>query len=336
MHLPAEDRVRLRWASLLHDVGKMAVPATVLNKADPLEDHEWHTLRQHPIEGAKLTVALAPWLGEWAATIEQHHERWDGKGYPHGLAGTQIHQGARIVAVADSYEVMTATRAYKKPVSPAVARRRLAADAGAQFDPDVVRAFLNISLGRLRMAAGPLTWLAQIPFLRPVAALSRGPVPVALGGTLAAAVVSLALPSTATPSPHVAQAHHPAPQVLGLVATPTAPIELARSLPPASAPAAPSATPASRSGATPPVSGDPPPLATVGSPAPAPVPTPPPTGPVPEPPPSAPEPQPTPTSLVLVTVHVGDPVDTELAAAVGEPDALPVPVEPVEVHLSVP
>jgi putative nucleotidyltransferase with HDIG domain len=338
LHLPAEDRVRLRWASLLHDVGKMAVPAGLLNKSDPLDDAEWHTLRQHPIEGARLTAALAPWLGEWAATIAQHHERWDGGGYPNGLAGTQIHRGARIVAVADAYEVMTATRAYKKPVSTAEARRRLAADAGQQFDPEVVRAFLNVSLGRLRLAAGPLTWLAQTPFLRPIAAVARGPVPVALGGTLAAAVVTLALPAVAPPRATPVAQPRSTPHVLGLevVAPPSAPIELARSVPAprvvAALAPAPAPVPPPSPGAIPPVPGDPPPLATVGSPAPEPAPTPPPTGSVPDPPPPAPEPQPTPTSLVLVTVQVGDPVDAELAAAVGDPALLPVP--PVAVQLS--
>src|SRR5205807_6636725 len=96
---------------------------------------------------------------------EQHHERWDGSGYPAGLAGEEICLGARIVAVADAYEVMIATRAYKRPINPAAARTELTAWAGQQFDPAVVRAFLNVSLGKVRAVAGPLSVLAQLPLI---------------------------------------------------------------------------------------------------------------------------------------------------------------------------
>src|SRR5207248_9937661 len=107
-------------------------------------------LHSVPEEGAKLAAPLRAWLGEWADTIEQHHERWDGLGYPHGLRGEQISRGARIVAVADSFEVMTATRSYKRPMDVKAARQELTDGAGTQFDPAMVRAFLNISLGRMR------------------------------------------------------------------------------------------------------------------------------------------------------------------------------------------
>jgi putative nucleotidyltransferase with HDIG domain len=163
--LPEPDRNRLRWAALLHDVGKLHVSTTILNKPGKPTEEEWEELKRHPADGARITRSLRGWLGEWAPAIEQHHERWDGSGYPAGLAGEGICLGARIVAVADAYEVMTATRAYKRPINPGAARTELTKWADRQFDPVVVRAFLNISLGRLRTVAGPLSVLAQIPLI---------------------------------------------------------------------------------------------------------------------------------------------------------------------------
>jgi putative nucleotidyltransferase with HDIG domain len=342
MRLPAEDRVRLRWASLLHDVGKMAVPADLLNKTGPLDDHDWDTLRRHPAEGAKLTVSLAPFLGGWSAAIEQHHERWDGGGYPQGLAGTDVHLGARIVAVADAYEVMTATRAYKKPISGAEARQRLAADAGRQFDPEVVRAFLNISLGRLRFAAGPIAWLAQTPFLRPVGVLARGPVPMALGGALAAAVFALTLPAIdPVRVPASAETAAARPPRVGLEISRTSPSVAPSPSPDAAAPdavvAAAVFVPAPSSSPGPPTTpGGPPPLATVGPPASEPAPAPPPPGVPVEPAPAPePQPQPAPTALVLVSVRVGDPVDAGVVVGAGDPSTLPVPVPPVQAAIEI-
>jgi putative nucleotidyltransferase with HDIG domain len=166
MHLPQQDRDRLRWAALLHDVGKLEVPRSVLNKAGPLEPGELEIVRRHPEEGARLTSPLHEWLGDWAAAIEQHHERWDGRGYPYGFTESEIALGARIIAVADVYETMTASRPYHRPKTPARARQELVHCAGSQFDPAIVRTFLDVSTGRLRAASGRLSWLAQNPLVR--------------------------------------------------------------------------------------------------------------------------------------------------------------------------
>jgi hypothetical protein len=163
--LSEDDRDRLRWASLLHDVGKLRVPARVLNKPSKPDEREWELLQGHPAAGARIAAPLMPWLGEWGPTIEQHHERYDGAGYPNRLSGERICLGARIVSVADSFEVMTAARSYKKPMSVAAARGELTRCAGSQFDPDVVRSLLEVSIGTLWWTTGPAAWIASTPIL---------------------------------------------------------------------------------------------------------------------------------------------------------------------------
>jgi putative nucleotidyltransferase with HDIG domain len=165
LQLAPEDRDRLRWGALLHDIGKLHVSGKILNKAGKPEPREWEALKLHPEEGARLAGPLLPWLGIWGRVIVEHHERYDGGGYPHGLSGDEISLGGRMVTLTDSFETMTAARSYKKPMTASAAREELARCAGSQFDPALVRAFLNVSLGRLRWTIGPMAWLAQIPFL---------------------------------------------------------------------------------------------------------------------------------------------------------------------------
>jgi len=211
LRLPQADRDRLRWAALLHDVGKLEVPARLLDKPGKPTQAEWETLRRHPEVGARMVAPLRAWLGPWAAAVEEHHERWDGGGYPRGMAGQEIGLAARIVAVADVFEVMTAPRAYRRPVNAEAARAELARCAGSQLDPVVVRAFLNVSLGKLRVAMGPLSWLAQIPFvgvlprLEGVAAAGRAAATVAgtATGVGALALIGVVGPPTADGPAHV-------------------------------------------------------------------------------------------------------------------------------------
>ena len=287
MEIPEEDVDRLRWAALLHDVGKIAVHPDVLNDPGRPSEEAWELLRTHPLEGARITAPLRPWLGHWSLAIEQHHERWDGGGYPHGIAGEELSLGARVVAVADAYDVMTAARAYKQPLPAEQAREELARHAGSQFDPAVVRAFLAIPLNRLRWAVGPFSWFVSTPFGRPFQALSSGAGAVAAAAV--AAVVGAAgygLPDPAPPQaselagsvdagPAVAEAPRAGPTPAP-VAEPT-PAPVATSTPAASPapvgtpPTAPAPAPPSSASAVPPPA-PPPPAPAPPSAAPAPVP----------------------------------------------------------------
>ena len=165
MNLAEADRDRLTWAALVHDIGKLHVPARLLNKPDKPTVTEWQLLKTHPERGAAITAPMSDWLGPWADAVLQHHERYDGAGYPRGIAGDEISLAARIIAVTDAFEVMTAPRAYRRPVDAQTARAELARHAGDQFDPVVVRHFLAIGLPQLRRAMGPLAWIAEIPFV---------------------------------------------------------------------------------------------------------------------------------------------------------------------------
>ena len=207
--LSESDMEKLQWAALLHDVGKLTVPPQILNKDGRPDDNEWRILAGHPAAGIPMAAPIADWLGDWTAAIGQHHERWDGQGYPDGFAGSEIPLPARIVSVADAFDVMTSTRSYKKAFSPEVARQEIASGAGGQFCPAVARAFLAIPATRLKAVAGPLSWLGGIPGLKnvPVAELVGSSTVTAAAATLTA-VTAIAvlpglipLPAAAEPSP---------------------------------------------------------------------------------------------------------------------------------------
>ena len=131
MGLTETELDKLRWAGLLHDVGKTAISTEILNKPGKLTAKEYKTVQTHPDEGRALVSPLADWLGDSVRAVWEHHERFDGQGYPQGLSGTDISFAAGVVSVADSYDVMTSARSYKKPMSAEAARAELAACSGS-------------------------------------------------------------------------------------------------------------------------------------------------------------------------------------------------------------
>jgi putative nucleotidyltransferase with HDIG domain len=199
MRLGKTDRDLLNWAALLHDVGKLAIPSEILTKPGRLTEEEYAAIKHHSELGEEFVAPLRSWLGEWAQAVGDHHERWDGKGYPRGKAGEGISVGGRIVAVADVFDVITSARSYKDASTTIEARKELARNAGTQFDERMVRAFLGVSLGRLRLAMGPLAWLAHAPVL---GRIPLTPAISSLSGALAvvAASVSTGLVAEAAPA----------------------------------------------------------------------------------------------------------------------------------------
>jgi two-component system, cell cycle response regulator len=127
-------------AAKLHDVGKTAIPAAILDKAGPLNTQEWVFMHRHPLIGERIVLA-APALASTAPLIRSSHERIDGHGYPDGLVGGDIPLGSRIIAVCDAFDAMTSDRSYRTAMSEAAALQELAANAGSQFDGRVVAAF---------------------------------------------------------------------------------------------------------------------------------------------------------------------------------------------------
>ena len=137
------DRVRLlHEAAVLHDVGKIAVPDLVLTKPGRLTEEEFALVREHPVRGAEIVAETL--LSEQVAWVRGHHERFDGAGYPDGLAGHDIPDGARILALADAWDAMTSDRPYRRGVSAARAFEICGEERRAQFCPDVVAALTRL------------------------------------------------------------------------------------------------------------------------------------------------------------------------------------------------
>ena len=145
----AREVASIRAAGLLHDIGKIAIPGTILRKPSALSPEEWGLMRLHPIHGAEIAVNL-PVGDEVAPMVRSHHERWDGTGYPDGKADTDIPLGGRIVSVVDAFDAMTSNRPYRAALSIEEARNRLERGAGSQFDPSVVHSLLSLSPGMLK------------------------------------------------------------------------------------------------------------------------------------------------------------------------------------------
>lgn len=143
--LPSHNLYRLNLASYLHDVGKVKIPDHLLLKPGKLTDYEWSIIKKHPIYGREiLEETNLPLLVEAGKIVEQHHERYDGTGYPYGLKGDEILPEAAIIAVADSYDAMTSDRIYRKKMAKEKAIYEIIQGSGSLYHPDVVQAFLAI------------------------------------------------------------------------------------------------------------------------------------------------------------------------------------------------
>ena len=162
----APDELRaIEWGSLLHDVGKIAVPDAILRKTGRLTEEEWHVMRQHPSWGFEM-LADVKFLEPALEIVYSHHERWDGGGYPRGLEGDEIPLAARIFAVVDTYDSITSDRPYRRARSHGEAITELCRVAGTQLDPNVVEAFIRIpevELRRLRARSRRLDLTVRIP-----------------------------------------------------------------------------------------------------------------------------------------------------------------------------
>jgi hypothetical protein len=143
----------LRWGALLHDIGKIAVPDQILRKTEALSDEEWTIVRRHPQQGFEMLKNVSH-LGPSLDVVLHHHERWDGTGYPGGLAGDGIPRLARIFSVVDTYDAMASGRPYRAPIADPVVRAELRRVAGSQLDPEIVAAFMALDASRIEAVRG--------------------------------------------------------------------------------------------------------------------------------------------------------------------------------------
>lgn len=143
MGLSSEEVLEVEHAAALHDIGKIGVADNILRKDTPLDEEEWKEMRRHPELGYHILKGI-DFLADAAEIVHAHHERFDGKGYPQGLAGTEIPLGARVFAVVDAYDAMTSRRPYRDAMSREAALIEVARNAGTQFDPQVVDCFLRM------------------------------------------------------------------------------------------------------------------------------------------------------------------------------------------------
>ncbi len=140
--LGPERQRNLEFAALLHDVGKIAIPKEIINKPGKLDPDEWTIIKTHTVEGQKMLERVGGFMRQVGIIVRSHHERWDGGGYPDGLAGESIPLEARIITCCDSWNAMRTDRPYRKALSHDVALAELLSGAGGQFDPGVVEAFV--------------------------------------------------------------------------------------------------------------------------------------------------------------------------------------------------
>jgi putative nucleotidyltransferase with HDIG domain len=142
--LDADERRKVEFAALLHDIGKIAVPKEIVNKPGKLDDREWAIIRTHTVEGQRMLERVGGFMSEVGEIVRASHESWDGRGYPDGLRGEDIPLEARIVACCDAFNAMTTTRPYRKAMPVTAALTELIDSSGTQFDPQVVETLLRV------------------------------------------------------------------------------------------------------------------------------------------------------------------------------------------------
>jgi len=147
MGLSENDVYQIKIAGLMHDIGKIEIDEKILNKPEKLNKDEWERMQRHPEMGYRILSSVNE-FSAIADDILEHHERWDGKGYPRGLKGEESSLCARIIAVADSYDAMTTDRTYGKALSEEEATNEIRRCSGTQFDPEVARVFVEKVLGQ--------------------------------------------------------------------------------------------------------------------------------------------------------------------------------------------
>ncbi|HUA49141.1 MAG TPA: HD-GYP domain-containing protein [Solirubrobacteraceae bacterium] len=142
--LSPERQRNLEFAALLHDVGKIAIPKEIINKPGKLDPHEWTIIKTHTLEGQKMLERVGGFMRDVGLIVRSHHERWDGGGYPDGLAGEEIPLEARIISCCDAWNAMRTDRPYRKALDYEPAVSELVAHAGGQFDPHIVGTFVRL------------------------------------------------------------------------------------------------------------------------------------------------------------------------------------------------
>ncbi|MBK5247341.1 MAG: HD-GYP domain-containing protein, partial [Peptostreptococcaceae bacterium] len=147
MDFSEKDVYQIKITGLMHDIGKIEIDGKILNKPQKLSEDEWERMQRHPETGYRILSSVKEFV-LMAEDILEHHERWDGKGYPRGLKGKEISLQARIIAVANSYDAMISNRIYGKALSEEEATNEIRRCSGTQFDPEIARVFVEKVLGK--------------------------------------------------------------------------------------------------------------------------------------------------------------------------------------------